>query len=181
MDATKNAWKYVVVLFLFTTTIWAQSQSGPILKTAFIYQFTKYIEWPETFSLPEEDRPFFVISVWEDSPLLSELEKLSSEKDIKGKKIKLNVVKGPSEILEKKSHILVYGGGESPDLFKTLEQMKGTGTLLIGHGDGLGKKGMMINFYTDEGRLRFEINRKAIERENLYINSQLLKLSRIVE
>lgn len=38
----------------------------------------------------------------------------------------------------------------------------------------------MVNFYPEENRVRFEINREAAARAGLAISSQLLKLARIV-
>jgi hypothetical protein len=38
----------------------------------------------------------------------------------------------------------------------------------------------MVNFYLEENKVRFEINREAAARARLGISSQLLKLARIV-
>jgi len=42
-------------------------------------------------------------------------------------------------------------------------------------------KGVMINFYTDDQKVRFEINWNAMKKAELKISSRILKLARIVE
>jgi hypothetical protein len=52
--------------------------------------------------------------------------------------------------------------------------------LTVGDSDGYAARGVIANFYLEENRVRFEINREAAVRARLGISSQLLKLARIV-
>jgi hypothetical protein len=58
--------------------------------------------------------------------------------------------------------------------------LKVTGILSVGETDGFATDGGVINFKLDDGRVRFEINVDAAEREQLHISSKLLSLAQIV-
>jgi len=55
------------------------------------------------------------------------------------------------------------------------------GALTIGDGEGFAERGVMINFYLRDRKVRFEINARAAERCGFQISSLLLKVARIVE
>ena len=147
------------------------------IETAFIYQFTNYIDWPE---LPlAQAAEAFVITVFGETQALSELEDLAKTKKVKTRQIK---VYGISEISQlKKSNIIFITSRETSILQKIAEKAKGSHALLISHTPGFAKKGAMINFYNEEGRLRFELNQNSLKDEKLNVSSQLLKLAKLVE
>jgi hypothetical protein len=45
---------------------------------------------------------------------------------------------------------------------------------------GFAQQGVGINFYTEEDKVRFEINQDAVNRSGLRISSKLLSLAKIV-
>lgn len=141
------------------------------LETAFIFQFTNYIEWPETDAGP------FVISLLGDDGLLPDLEELAKKKLVKGREIIVLFARDPSQL--KASHIIVVHTDDEELL--RLAVKRNNGALIVSHSEGFAEKGAMINFFEDAERLRFEINRRAIEGQKLVVSSQLLKLARIIE
>ena len=52
---------------------------------------------------------------------------------------------------------------------------------MVGESDGLARRGVAINFYIADGRIRFEVNRRAAEQARLKLSSRLLRLARLVE
>lgn len=67
--------------------------------------------------------------------------------------------------------------GALDDLERTVEDAP---VLLVGESEGFAARGGVINLYTEDGRIRFEINRKAAERRGLRLSSRLLRLARLV-
>jgi hypothetical protein len=65
-------------------------------------------------------------------------------------------------------------------LQQILEVSRTAPVLTVGDMDQFAQRGGMINLTTEENRIRFEINVKAIERVGLKASSQLLRLARIV-
>lgn len=165
---------FILSLIFLTAASHAQPLPEDKLKTAFIYQFTKYINWPAESELSE-----FSISLVGDTSLWKSLEELAREKKIKDRPVQVQSADSHSDLT--KTNIVIVSGDEAL-VTHVLKRARGSHALTISQGDGLAEKGVMINFYvTAEGRLRFEINRKAAESAGLIISSQLLKMARIVE
>ena len=164
---------------LGAVTFGAASEPEEKLKTAFIFQFAKYIEWPSDRE-GEKDGSRFSISLIGASPMWKFLQELAREKRIREKPIELRNVSNVTDL--PKSDVVIISTDDEENISQILRKTRGTHALTVGHGDGLAERGVMINFFiTEEGKLRFEINRKAAETEGLVISSQLLKLAKIIE
>ncbi|PWF48644.1 YfiR family protein [Massilia glaciei] len=53
--------------------------------------------------------------------------------------------------------------------------------LLFGEGGQMAAQGVHIGFFPDQGRLRVEVNRKALEASGLKASFRLLEVAKIVE
>lgn len=144
------------------------------VKTAFIYKFTRYVEWPAAPA--GED---FVIGVLGDSGVLAPLRELAREKLVNGARIKVERLSGPGEI--GRCRVLFVSRSEAGRLEEIVKAVGQRRVLTVGEGPGFASRGLAINFVIDDGKLRFEINRKAAARAGLEISSQLLKLAILVE
>jgi len=173
---TKKLFSYVALVGFVIMSLSAHASTDEQYKveTAFIYQFTNYITWP-----PESEKDAFVISVVGDSRLTRSLEELAKVKTVKDKKMVIHQITDSSQL--KKSDIVVIGSSNEKLLEEISKKTKGMHALVISFNEGAATKGSMINFYLDEGRIRFEINRAALEAEKLQASSQLLKLARLVD
>lgn len=76
--------------------------------------------------------------------------------------------------------ILFVATAERKHFRSLCPSLKVTGILSVGETDGFATDGGVINFKLDDGRVRFEINVDAAEREQLHISSKLLSLAQIV-
>jgi hypothetical protein len=76
--------------------------------------------------------------------------------------------------------VLFIAASESGNLDRILGSIGNNSVLTIGDSPGYAEQGVMVNFYLEENKVRFEINREAAARARLGISSQLLKLARIV-
>lgn len=144
-------------------------------KAAFIYNFTKFIEWPENQSAGE-----FQIAVLKDCPIIAPLEQIAASKRVNERKISVSVLK--SEELPGNCHILFIPSSIGSDrLTEVLKYYSGKQTLIITEKKGMLSKGSSINFLIEDQKIRFEINRKSIEKAQLNVSSQLLKLAKSVQ
>ena len=75
------------------------------------------------------------------------------------------------------SDILYLSNSEKNRLSETLKKIKGKKILLISSSSGFAEKGAGINLIQVEDKIRFEINRKALEAEGILPNSSLLSLA----
>ena len=177
MQVGKTAMLLVLLLFFLPRQSLA---AVPVeqLKAAFIYQFTKYVDWPSE-KLPKSQSSPFYFKVLGTSPVFDHLRDLENRKTIKGHPIRISEIHEPKEASV--VHVLVITSKTKAEVVEVLRHINGNGVLTITSGDELGASGAVINFYMDGEHLRFEINRKAAAKQSLELSSQILKLARLVE
>lgn len=148
------------------------------VKTAFIYNFSKFTTWPER-SFQDLPQNTFTVCMVGNEPLSSTLRQLSKSKTIKDRTILFQDNPPKSEL--KNCRILYIGSSESSRLGKILKNIEGQPVLTIGNTRGYAKRGVGINLFKQDGRLRFEINHSAVIKSGLTLSSELLALGVLVE
>ena len=143
------------------------------LKAAFIYNFTKYIDWDNGDS---ENK--FIIGILGSSPLDGPINEIAKTSFIKNKKIILKHFSNVEDISY--CHILFIPRGNGIPLQTVLEKVN-KGVLTISEERGFAQQGSAINFVVNNDKLKFEINLKALNSAGLKAGSQLLKLAVIVK
>ena len=146
------------------------------VKAAFIHNFTQFIDWPPG-AFEGEKSPFRIGILGSgliDKPLM----------DLNGKKVNQRSLEiSRVQNLEKISqyHVIFVNPSENKRTQSILQTLKGTGILTIGDTPGFAEQCGVVNFYLKSGKVRFEVNIEASQRENLKISSRLLRLARIVD
>ncbi len=142
--------------------------------TLFIYNFMKYVEWPEA-----QNKGDFILAVIGDSPINKELQALASAKKIKGRTI---IIRKCNTIEDTYGCHLIFVPNSKSSMVKALkDQTKDKPVLIVGEREGLAKKGASLSFATEEGdELKFDINKKEIEMHQLKISSQLVSLGTLI-
>lgn len=163
-----------VLLFVFNSRTAIAQDVDYKAYSLFVYNFMKYIEWPEPQSKGD-----FVVGVLGDSPIEKELKTLAGSKKLKGRNIVIKKFKTPEEGAG--CHLLYVCSSKS-SLMKTVkEQLKNKPVLVVGEREGLAKKGAALSFVTleDDG-LKFDINKSEIEQHQLKISSALISLGIVI-
>lgn len=142
------------------------------LKAAFVYNFTKYIDWG--IDDPEE----FSIGIIGSSPVYKSLQEIAETKTVNNKKIVIRRFNSPAEITF--CNILFIAANCDYSLSSVLNKV-GRGTLTISERPGYAERGTAFNFVVVHDKLKFEANVKSIFAAGLKASSQLLKLAKIVD
>ncbi|MBC7389642.1 MAG: YfiR family protein [Opitutaceae bacterium] len=164
-----------ILLFLASFGFSSKAQlPDPVsrIKVMFLYNFTKYIEWPQDYKQGD-----FVIGVLggASESLKKELEKLASTKKAG---IQTIVVKNYNSVAEiEKCHLLFIPESKSNLLDEATAKCKKNSTLIVTEKDGLAKRGSAINFVVKDNKQNFELNKGNIERYNLNVSTNLLSLA----
>jgi hypothetical protein len=146
------------------------------VKAAFLYNFTKFVEWPANGS--KKGQPFQLGIVGEDS-FGDEINGLAGR-----------AVGNRSLTIERhqswndravECEILFISGSQEKKLPEIIRRLDGNPVLTIGDTAGYASRGVMINFFMEDNKVRFEINPKQANRAGLKISSRLLKLASILE
>jgi len=163
-----------MLLMVWVSIVFAQEADESKVKAAFVYNFTKFIQWPNSTLPPGETK--MSLCVLGNDHLGDALESLTG-KIVSGRQLSVKRIKGPDDA--GRCQILYICGSESNNARNILKGMK-EGILTIGEMNQFASFGGIINFSVTENRVSFEINTDAAERAGLKISSQLLKLAKIV-
>ena len=145
------------------------------IKAAFVYQFTNYIDWPDDALKPKSA---FVIDVVGRSPLIDELQALAKAKTVKGRPIEVAADDGSRAAA---AQVVIVNTTDEAVLARLAAKLKNTPCLIVSEGPDFARKGSMVNFFVEQGRLRFEVNRSAVTAARLHIAAPLLALARLVD
>ena len=153
------------------------SQSEYYSKAASLYNFTKFIEWPqESFSGPKSP---FIIGIAGDDPFNGALNRAVKDKSYKSHRIEVRRVAAPHEF--QNCHVLFISRSENKKIADILKTVKRSSVLTVSETDRFLQSGGMINFLTEGTRVRFEINHDAARTAQLEVSSKLLGLaSRVI-
>lgn len=151
------------------------SQDRENLEAAFIYQFTRYVEWPpETF---QETNDRFEIVVVGDRKLYDALVKVVSGKNVDDRPFETRFTVEPRELPF--GHI-VYFGEEVVERSEVDPAWPSNAALTVSAAERFTREGGVVRIYEKDSRLRIEINIDAAERSQLKISSKLLGLANVV-
>jgi len=146
------------------------------LKAAFVFNFTKYVEWPAE-SLASTPGSLNVCLLGPRDNFFDAIL------DFDGKKVSdrnLNVRNiGPSES-PKHCQVLVLAEREVAKIESVLKRVEGYPVLTVSSSDRFLDAGGIIGLVTDADKVRFDVNLVAAKRANLVLSSNLLRLARQV-
>jgi hypothetical protein len=170
------------VVFILAALLWppcVTGQQGPSeyqVKAAFLFNFGKFVEWPEsTYASPKS--PFSICVLGED-PFGAALDQTLHGKVIANRPVSVSRVKDAAPAQH--CQIVFVSSSEKLHLATIFASFRGSNALLVGETDGFAAAGGAIQFTLEENHIRFAINPEAIRRAGLQISSRLLALARIV-
>ncbi len=147
------------------------------VKAAFMYNFTRFVEWPET-AFKDADAPF-IIGVVGGDPFNSFLEEVVSGEKVNSHRIKVVHFKNENDIDD--CHIL-YINVTDPDKIRSILKNRITPfTLTVSDVPNFAKMGGHIRFYKEQDRIRLLINTASTKSTRLSISSKLLSVAQIYE
>lgn len=165
---------FVFVLSVCTAYTPPKIDTNAKIKAVFIYNFTKYIEWPSDYRSGE-----FTIGILGDNKALyTELTKMSKVKKVANQSFSIKSFANISEI--DKPHILYIPTDKAVELSKAVARLKGKSTLIVTEKPGLAKQGSAINFIIVGNRQKFELNKATAEQHKLKVASTLETLAVMV-
>ncbi len=165
--------RILLVMLIGVTTVSAQERPTHEIHAAMLYNFIKYVQWPDEGADGEfvvgvigEDNVFNTLKLWYDG---------------KPKGSKKYVIKKLSSSLEASTCQVVYVGKTRSKEFENVKNsVTGKSILTITDGNGLGEKGSCINFKVIDGKLRFELNQGVVTGSNLKVSGQLSSMAILI-
>ena len=158
----------------------ASAQDAPVseyqVKAAYLYNFAKFVEWPPgSFASASAN---FQVCILGSDPFGDELRNLTRDKAVNSRQFEVRDVVDPQQ--GKTCQILFIASSAQKHLRQILNVLLGTSVLTVGENEGFAERGGMINFFLQNGRVKFEVNPKAAEQAGLKVSSKLLSVAKVV-
>jgi hypothetical protein len=172
---------FIIVCWLFSNSA---PQALPLnvetveypVKLAFLYNFTKFVEWPSD-SFRNPDAPLVICIVGND-PFSPDIEGQLRTRTVGSHPIEVRALR-PSDIVTV-CHIVFVPVTEEGQAAKIVGNLKGSSSLTVGESEGFTVLGGIINFTAEGNKLHFEVNLLAADRAGLKISANMLALAKIV-
>ncbi|MFA6054878.1 MAG: YfiR family protein [Thermodesulfovibrionales bacterium] len=168
----------MVVMAIRPSDAYAQeSKRGEYeVKAAFLYNFVKFVEWPDDKNT-HADRTINICILGEDR--FGNAFDFIKDETIGNRSLAIKRFKTLQHI--ENCHVLFISRSEKEDIEHILGTVKGLNILTVGDTEGFANKGVIINFYIEKNRVRFEINVDSLKRSGLSISSKVMHLARIIQ
>jgi hypothetical protein len=164
---------FAVMAVLSCAGVMAEPPTEYEVKAAFIHNIAKFVEWPAAPPFSGSAR----LCLLGRDPFGGTLGVLQGKQI---GRLSWEIVPVSARTSLKECRVLFIAASESGNLDRILGSIGNYSVLTIGDSPGYAEQGVMVNFYLEENKVRFEINREAAARARLGFSSQLLKLARIV-
>lgn len=170
-----------ITLFLtlfFSSSFPVRGEGGSVeyqVKAAFLLNFAKFMAWPES-SFAQEESVFKICVIGENpfGAILGALEK----KTVRGRPIrvfyaeKLNTSKG--------YHLAFISGSEEGQIAELLASLEKQPVITVSDMKGFARKGGVVEFVQQNGRLSFIINLVEAGHQKVDIQAALLNVAKEV-
>jgi hypothetical protein len=168
-----------IAMCLFTS--WALTkQSVPSreyqLKAVFLYNFTQFTTW-SAHSFSESNSPL-VIGVLGNNPFGSYLAQTVKGEKVDDHPLVVKYYKKPEDT--EACHILFVNLSKEMEMKDVLENLKHKSTLTVGDAPYFIAQGGMIQFVTQDHKIRMKINLEAAKEADLTFSAKLLRLADVV-
>lgn len=173
---SQPAFAYVFAVFLLAATLFGQSPqrlTEDEVEAGFIYNFTKYTEWP---LLADGDNARFHLCVAGDGGVVEQLDRAVNGKSVANRSI---AVRHLDESADVTGCEVLYVGRIARRLEeRLLSVLSGQPILTIGSAPGYLRGAGMITFVVEGARVRFDINARMAAKVNIRFDSRMLALAR---
>jgi hypothetical protein len=140
----------------------------------FLYNFAQFVSWPAD-SFADAKAPLEIGVVSADGGVADCLVAAVDGKAVAGHPL---VVHRFATVAEARAcHVLYVEGVPPVDAERVIERFRKAPVLTVGNWPGFVHAGGVIRLFTEDNKMRFEVNLRAMESARLKISSQLLKMA----
>jgi hypothetical protein len=171
----KTAMVLILLMCVFpVNALYDNTQSQEKVYTLLMMNFAKGIQWPNA-----SQQGNFVIGVFEYPPLAAELTNAAGSTKIGNRKIEVKEFTRAEDVSS--CHILFIPAYKARAFDAILSKIGPQPTLIVTNKMDLARKGSGVNFVLKDGKLRYEINCRSIEKRGMKVSSNVKGMGIIVE
>lgn len=146
------------------------------LKAAFLFNFTKFVEWPDS-SFEDPQAPI-VLGIIGDDPFGDTLARIIAGQKVQGRSLVIRKERWGDEL--RLCHVLFVSASEHERSSRILGSVRSASVLTVSDMEGFTEAGGVIEFVTQENRVRFIVNLDAATQSKLRLSAKLLALARVI-
>jgi hypothetical protein len=175
---------FQLVFLIFGSTLTYAQQTGANevenkIKATYLYKFISYVEWP-AFAFLEPNAPF-VIGIIGSEGIAASLKSLITVEGQMMNNHPIEVAMLKPEAPHTKVQILFISKHENAELKNILSATQTQPILTVTESEKGLNEGSIINFITDDNRVRFNVSVAQAERSGLKISARLLGVAKKIE
>jgi hypothetical protein len=144
------------------------------IKATFLFNFTKYIDWPNAGRLDE-----FRVCLVAEPAFASALDRIIIGETAQGHP--LSRLSPASPDAARGCQMLFLGRLEDERLERWITAVRGAPVLVVGETRAAWDHGVHVNFVVEDNRVRFDVNADAASAAGLTVSSKLLRVARQVK
>ncbi len=154
----------------------AQETIEADIKATFLYNFTRFIEWP---GLPTPGSAPFRICVIADATMEQAIKRTVEGEVVQGRPLVMTQPQTPQDAAG--CQILFVGRSERHRASALLAAVRDLPVLSVGDSPEFLDQGGTIQFLLVENRVRFDVSLQSAHRANLKFSANLLRVARTVK
>jgi hypothetical protein len=155
----------------------SDAKDAASLRAAFIYNFTRYVTWPET-AFDHESSPVRVCLL-ADAHFLEKAQETIVDRKANGRPVLIEPRTSPQSL--DGCHVLYIDADHADQHASILSSSEGRSIFTLSDTAGFAEMGGVANFFPVGKKLRFEINLRAAEDANLKLSARLLRVSKVLD
>ena len=144
-----------------------------VAKADYLYKFVPFIVWPES-AFSAADSPIAICIIGKD-PFGPDMDREAEKERIGGRPVVVRHI--PLALANSGCHVAYVGGSTEQSVSQALEVLRAQPVLTVSDAATNATGRGIINFVTENGRVRFEIDERAAEQSHLSVSSKLLELA----
>ncbi|HXS74778.1 MAG TPA: YfiR family protein [Terracidiphilus sp.] len=161
---------FVLLLLAASHPLLSQQQDERAVRTAFIYNLTKYVDWPKTHST-------LIICVFGPGTTGGDLKRVLNGKASGDRKLQVMLQSTEPEMQRCN---IAYFPGLTRDQSHSLNTAVSRSVLSVGEDEAFVREGGMVAFVRSGDSIQIQVNIDAVQAAGLTISSRLLDLAIIV-
>ena len=155
---------------------YAQAISEDQVKAAYLYNFAKFVEWPEG-SFPDASAPVR-LCVLNDPSIGAQLSQIVKDKQISGRSIAVVPIQTAEQ--GRSCQILFINSAQNWQAEHVIKILQGASVLTVGEATGFVEQGGIVNFVMENDQVHFQVNHKAATQCRLRMSARLLSVAKLV-
>lgn len=154
----------------------SQAISEDQVKAAYLYNFAKFVEWPEE-SFVDASAPIH-LCVLNDPSIGSELSQIVKDKHVTGRSVVVVPIQNGEQ--GRGCQILFINSAQSSQVEHIIKVLQGASVLTVGENTGFVEQGGIVNFVIQNDQVHFQVNHRAATQSRLRMSARLLSVAKLV-